>query len=120
MSDYDQDGIGVFDEIAAAYSADPEFRRAVDGNPREALARKGLDIPPEVEVRVWVDTPGTMHLIMPPDPNSVLSDETLGGVAGGARASTASSWGCASTASTIPSCFSSAGSVSSAGSAIPD
>ena len=120
MSDYDQDGAEVFGEIAAAYSADPEFRHAVDDNPREAFAGKGLDIPPEVEIRVWVDTPGTRHLIMPPDPNGVLSDETLGGISGGARASTASSYGCASTASTIPSCLSSAGTLSSAGSAIPD
>lgn len=119
MNDNDLGGFEHLDEIAASYAADPEFRREIADNPREAFAAKGLDLPPEVEIRVWEDTSDTKHIVVPPDPNSLLADEMLGGVAGGAQASTASSAGCTSTASTVPSCLSSAGTVSSVGSARP-
>lgn len=114
MNDNGPKGFDPFDEITVAYATDPEFRREVAGNPREAFASKGLDLPPEVEILVCEDTPDTKHIVVPPDPNVPLSDEMLGVVAGGTRVSSASSLGCSSTFSTIPSTVGSAGTGSSA------
>ena len=95
---------------------DPGFREQMQEAPNEALTSWGIDLPPDVDVSVHVNTDDTFHLVLPPDPNIPLSDETLGMVAGGKTASTIGSGGSASTAASIPSTASTASSASSAAS----
>ena len=106
--------------FAQAYREDAEFRSRVDADPRAVMAEHNFDMPPGVELRVEADTADTFHVVLPPDPNVALSDESLGVVAGGKTGSTIGSAGSASTLATIcttGSSASSAGSVGSLGSA---
>ncbi len=106
--------------FAQAYREDAEFRSRVDEDPKSVMAEHHFEVPPGVEVRIMEDTDDTFHLVLPPDPNVVLSDEALGMVAGGKSASTIGSAGSASTVSTVcttASCAASAGSLGSAGTA---
>ena len=95
---------------------DPEFRERMQTAPDAALTSWGIELPPGIDVSVHVNTDDTFHLVLPPDPNVALSDETLGMVAGGKTASTIGSAGCASTAGSLPSTASTASSASSAAS----
>ena len=92
---------------------DPGFREQMQEAPNEALTSWGIDLPPDVDVRVHVNTDDTFYLAFPPDPNVALSDEALGMVAGGKTASTIGSAGSASTLGSIPSTASTGGSASS-------
>ena len=82
-----------------------------------ALSEIGLDLPPGVELRVAVNTEETFHVVFPPDPNVALEDEALAAVAGGNSASSAGSYGTASTIGCALSCVSSAGTASTVGTA---
>ena len=114
-------GRDVLQTLRAAardYRDDPDFRARIEADPRTELAARDLPIePPGAEVRLAVNTPEVFYLVMGADPNSTVSDQLLGGVAGGSSASSVASVGCAGTASTTPSCLGSVGSVSTAGSA---
>ena len=96
------------------YWADPALRARAGADPRGVLAERGLEIPPAVDARIVANTDEVFHLVLPPDPNTVLEDETLHAVAGG---DTFGSVGSASTASTIPSTVSCAGTAGTLGSA---
>ena len=118
--------IEVFGELASfadAYRGDPEFRARADADPKAALAgvfELPSGVASDVELRFAANTDEVHHLVLPPDPNAVLSDEALGMVAGGKSASTIGSAGSASTVSTVcttASCAASASSLGSAGSA---
>ena len=85
---------------------DAELRARVDADPRSVFADRGLPYPEDTEVRVVRNTAEVFHLTMPPDPNVDLSDAMLGSVSGGHTPHTSGGpTGCASTASTIPSCI---------------
>ena len=99
--------------IYLGFLSDPEFRTRVDENPRAAFSEKGLEVPPQVDLRVHVNTEDTFWLAFPSDPNAELSDESLVTVSGGGKtASTAGTLGCAAS---VPSCASSFGTAGSAG-----
>ena len=102
--------------FGARLAADPQLRRRIEADPRAALAEMGAPVPDNVEFRVVSNTDDTMWFAFPPDPNADLSDSMLEPVSGG-RASTASTVGSNSTASSFPSCVSSVGSASTLGSA---
>ena len=111
----------INDKVSLEDMIDSTFHERVQADPRAAFASWGMDVPPDIDVRVHVNTDDTFYLAFPPDPNVVLSDEALSVVAGGGKtASTVSSTSSASTLSCLPSCAStggSAGSMASAGSA---
>ena len=93
-------------------------RLAGDGGQGE-LRKLGIEPSvPGMELRIVADTEETTHLVFPPDPDGVLSDEALLRVAGGSTASSALSIGSAASfaCSTAPSTVSSASSASTAGS----
>ena len=93
-----------FDELATDYQNDAEFRTRLDNNPRDVLKERGLELPP-LELQISVNTSDTFHLVLPPDPNVYLQDESLNiAVGAGSTAGTASTVGSASTMSSIPSC----------------
>ncbi len=77
----------VLNALAERYRSDAALRSRIDGGDMEdALSALGLVPPPGVEVRIAVNTADTFHVVMPPDPNSELSDEALTAVAGGKSA----------------------------------
>ena len=104
-----------FHTFAARYREDSDLRARIDsGDLSDAIAELDLPTPPEnIQVRIVADTPEVVHVIMPPDPNADLTDESLSAVAGG---KTAGSAGCAGTASTF-GCSTVPGSVATASSA---
>ncbi len=104
----------LFDGISLEDVLDPAFQERVQADPRAAFASWGMDVPPEVDVRVHVNTDDTFYLAFPPDPNVALSDEALGVVAGGGKtASSAGSVSSASSLGSVPSTASTGGSASS-------
>ena len=84
MNGYDPNALeSAFEDVWTAHLSDPEFRSQMNEDPHSAIARKGLVIPPEMDVRFHVNTPRTLHIVFPPDPNTTLSDETLSLISGG-------------------------------------
>ena len=110
-----------FHAFAARYREDPELRARIEsGDLSDAVAGLGLPHPPEgKEVRIVADTLEVVHIIMPPDPNADLTDESLRAVAGGKTAGTAASASSASTlaCSCAPSSASTASTAGTAGTA---
>lgn len=118
-ADFRQKGRLVM-SLADAYHKDEELRARAEADPQAVLNEIGIPVPSGMEVRIWENTEEDFYLVMPPDPNVMLSDEALDIVAGGKSASTvgsAGSGGTVSTACTTASSASSAGSVGSAGTA---
>jgi hypothetical protein len=71
--------------VARAWS-DEAFKKQLLANPIEVLKANGVDLPPEVAVKVVEDSAKVIHLILPNKPTD-LSDEELDQVAGGALVS---------------------------------
>ena len=105
----------VLQNLADACRSDEDRLRQVEERPKDVLREHGIDVPAEVEVNVVLNTRDVFHLAMPPDPNLSLDDEALMAVAGGGK--TVGTVATVASAGTIPSCVSSAGSVSSLASA---
>ena len=85
---------------------------------RDELRKLGIEPSvPGMEMRIVADTEDTTHLVFPPDPDAVLSDEELLQVSGGSTASSALCVGTAASfaCSTAPSTLSSGGCASTAG-----
>lgn len=112
-----------FQEAARRYRDDGPWRARIDGGDAEAISALmrdvALSVASDTEVRVVANEAGTFHFVLPPDPNAKMTDESLVGVAGGARAGTLSSIGTTGTfaCSCAPSTLTS---VSTTGSAAPD
>ena len=99
-----------FRALVQRYHADPDYRRQVETDPVAAFREQGMELPSNIEVRVLANTDDTFYMVLPPDPNMDLGDETLDAVAGGSD-----TWGSFGTIGTIGSggsCVSSAGSAS--------
>ena len=100
--------------LADACRSDEDRLREVEERPKDVLREHGVDVPTDIDVSVVLnarDTRDTFHLAMPPDPNQALQDEALIAVAGGGK--TMGTVATVASAGTVPSCVSSAGSVSS-------
>ena len=107
------------EDLAERYRADPELRARIDsGDAAGMLAELGIDLPPGVDHRIVADTREVRHFALPPDPNTLLRDETLADVSGGSTLGSAASVGsmCSFVCSTGPSSLSSAGTAGTAGS----
>ncbi len=98
------------DALAERYHGDAGLRSRIEsGDTRDAVRQLEIVLPQGVEARISADTEDVTHIVFPPDPNIPLADEDLQAASGGG----ASSIGSAGTMSSIPSCISSAGTVSS-------
>src|ERR1044071_2763112 len=65
---------------------DPEFQKEVVADPRGTFERHfGQQLPDEVNIKIHVEDPNTLHFAIPPAPANMaeLSEEELGKVAGG-------------------------------------
>lgn len=73
-------------EYLAERATDPVFRRALIEDPRRVLAREfGIQVPPNIQVRVIEEDADTYHLVLPytPRAGAELDDAELERVAGG-------------------------------------
>ncbi len=110
----------AFEAAARRYRDDAPWRERIDDGESEAVSGLMSDIAltpaPGASVRVRANDDRVFHVIMPPDPNMTVTDETLSGVVGGARAGTMASLSSAGTAgcSTAPSTLGTAASASTA------
>ncbi|MCY4430997.1 MAG: hypothetical protein OXC11_11480 [Rhodospirillales bacterium] len=111
------ESVNDFFEIARIYHSDGGTRIEPGTEAYAALSRMGIELPPGMDIQVSANSDDTFHVVFPPDPNTALSDEMLGSVAGGSTASTVGSYGTASTIGCALSTVSSAGTASSVGSA---
>ena len=61
---------------------DLEYRARVVRESRTVLREMGLDLPPEVEIRVWDTTADTRYMVLPEQPPETLgwSEEKLAGI----------------------------------------
>jgi len=71
-----------YQQLIAKCWADEAFKQRLLANPAETLKNEGLEVPEGVQVQVVEDTPQVINLVIPARPTD-LSDEDLGGVAGG-------------------------------------
>ena len=69
--------------LSRAYRTDPAFRARCEEDPGAVLAEEGVDLPPGMEVRFVADAADTVHVAMPVDPNTPLSEEELAMAGGG-------------------------------------
>lgn len=90
-------GIAGMESFAERYRSDPGARSRLPELAREC----GMEIPAGVEARVAEDSDDVMHVVLPPDPNDQLADESLGGVSGGSGVRAACLFTLISTVSTI-------------------
>ena len=95
--------------LAARCRADAGLRARLEGGD---CAELGLELPPGVALRIVEQTPERYYLPLPPDPNAVVAESQLEGIAGGS-----STLSTAGTASTIPSSVSTLGTAGSASAA---
>ena len=106
MNDFDalvkSDEMAQFVDFTRKYQESPELRARAETEPRAVLSEHGIRMSPEHDVRIVANTAETFNLVMPPDPNSVLAEEDLAAVAGGARPFSR----CASTLLSCALCFS--------------
>ncbi|MBP2560096.1 hypothetical protein J2857_002865 [Neorhizobium galegae] len=61
--------------IARAWN-DPMFRDRLVSDPRGVFLEEfGIEVPPDVELNVLVEKPGSIYLVIPNDPSSLDQDE---------------------------------------------
>lgn len=103
--------------LAQRYRDDAEFRRRIDaGDTAEILGDLGLRMPPGIDARLVANTPDIFHVVLPPDPNAEISEESLATVSAGGK--TAGSLGTVGTFGTATGTASTVSSTTTAGTAL--
>ncbi len=73
----------IQNQLIARATADETFRAQLLENPRAAIKDEtGLSVPDGINIRVVEDNESDYHLVLPPAGRN-LSDQEIGGVAGG-------------------------------------
>lgn len=99
------------DLIAEWARQDPAFRRDLLADPKAALNRAfGVELPPEIEIRVLEETPSRRYLVIPFNPDlpmsGELTDAELESVGGGIGLAGGTGWVCLTVGYTIgPPCL---------------
>ncbi len=79
-----QERIKKMQQIIAKAWMDEGFKQRLLSNPGLALKEEGVEMPPDVEVRIAENTAKVLHFVLPAKPSrEELSDEQLTNVAGG-------------------------------------
>ncbi len=73
----------AYGKVVAKAWGDDDFKAKLLADPMTVLKENGLAIPEDVEFRVVDNTDKIGHLILPPEPAELLSEEELEKVAGG-------------------------------------
>ena len=68
--------------IVAKAWADEDFKSRLLSNPKAVMREHGLEMAPEVQVKVLEDTDQVIHFTLPANPSGELSEEELSPVAG--------------------------------------
>ena len=76
----------IYGQLVMRAWNDSEFKNKLSANPRQTLKEIGLDLPPELELEVHIQTPNHIHLIIPEKPPGLgeLTEEEMRKFAGGA------------------------------------
>lgn len=69
--------------IESRLSGDPALLGRAEQDATALFAAEGIAVPAGMQVRLYRDTDAVLHLVMPPAPNRMLSDEHLETIAGG-------------------------------------
>lgn len=66
---------------------DDAFRVQLETDPKTALAEAGIPLPHSEAIRIVREEPGTIHIVLPPEPENAteIADHELAAVAGGGR-----------------------------------
>ncbi|HNP73458.1 MAG TPA: thiocillin family RiPP [Kouleothrix sp.] len=103
-----------YGQVVAKAWADDDFKARLLADPASVLAEAGLAPPAGVEVRAVENTSNVVYLTIPSKPSDELSDEQLNQVAGGLTAGSAGSISCLGS---FGSCFGTASSAGTVGTA---
>jgi hypothetical protein len=70
-------------DLAEKAWGDDRFRRELQENPREVVARElGIDgLPDEIDIKVLEETPQNLYIVLPPNPGRAWGDERFGNLA---------------------------------------
>ena len=82
---------GALSALARECRDDPDLRRRLDADPRAVFGQRDVDLPAGIDFRVAANTPEVFHLVMPQNPNAVISDQDLTRISGGTPVSSLSS-----------------------------
>ena len=96
-------GTGVFGNVGTILEntqTDEGLRTRLLADARNVLSEHGVEIPSGIAINVASNSDDTFHLVLPPDPNATLSEDSLESISGGSTQSTMS---------TLPSTISSIG-----------
>ena len=93
MSQFNSDELnrGFAEAIRKAWT-DPAFRAKLLDDPRAALLAEGVQVPPDVVIRVVENTRDVINLVLPAKPSDALSDEALAAVSAGLKMSLCSKY----------------------------
>jgi hypothetical protein len=58
-------GIQLLDGVAAKAAQNKSYRRELLDNPKKVLTEAGLRVPKDIQIVVHVNTPDTVHLVLP-------------------------------------------------------
>lgn len=67
----------TYDQVVADAWADPALKERLLREPRQVFDQYGIPVPADVELRVYENTPGTWHFVVPGQPDAG-SGETVG------------------------------------------
>jgi len=70
------------EQIIRKAQEDREFKKALVGNPKGAVEQLGVQLPEDVEVKVFEESAEVVYLVLPVNPGE-LTGEQLDNVAGG-------------------------------------
>ena len=75
----------IYGQLVMRVWNDPDFKKKLAANTRETLKEIGLELPPDIELDVHIQTPKHIHLIIPEKPPELgeLSEEEMRKFAGG-------------------------------------
>lgn len=76
----------IYGQLVMRVWSDPEFKKRLSISPRETLKEIGLELPPDLELEVHIQTPKHIHLVIPEKPPELgeLTEEEMRKFAGGA------------------------------------
>ena len=103
-----------FGQVVAKAWADDEFKARFLADPASVLTEQGIAVPAGLEVRAVENTSNVVYITLPPKPSDELSDEQLNQVAGGLTAGSAGRISCLGS---FGSCFGTASSAGTVGTA---
>ena len=83
----ENDNKKAWNDLVARYYGDSDFAGRFDSDPAGVLKEMGMEVPEGMKLHVHKNTETDVHLTLPPDPASELSERTLRFISGGVACS---------------------------------